>query len=145
MTREGAELLARATMLRLGLRDWDFQFDRRKRRAGACYWGRKLIKLSIHMVDRNGYDEVMETILHEIAHAIAGRDAGHGPVWQAVAIGLGAKPERYCGDHVMPKGEWRATCICGAVLHKHKKPKRILAHRGCAHILTWTRGETCSG
>ena len=33
-----------------------------------------------------------DTILHEIAHAIAGANAGHGPVWKAVAKRIGAAP-----------------------------------------------------
>ena len=33
-----------------------------------------------------------DTILHEIAHAIAGVEAGHGPAWKAVAQRLGATP-----------------------------------------------------
>lgn len=40
--------------------------------------------------------ELRDTILHEIAHAIAGIKAGHGPVWRAVARKIGAKPQRVC-------------------------------------------------
>ena len=34
--------------------------------------------------------EVRDTILHEIAHALAGAKAKHGPAWKAIARRLGA-------------------------------------------------------
>jgi hypothetical protein len=46
-----------------------------------------------HDENRGG---LRNTMLHEIAHAIAGHAAGHGPVWRAAARKVGATPER-CG------------------------------------------------
>ena len=37
--------------------------------------------------------QVTDTILHEIAHALAGPGAGHGPAWKATASRLGATPK----------------------------------------------------
>lgn len=39
-------------------------------------------------------EEVRETTLHELAHAVAGHEAGHGPRWKAAAVRLGAVPRR---------------------------------------------------
>ena len=40
-----------------------------------------------------GPREVRDTILHEIAHALAGAKARHGPAWKAIAKRLGATPK----------------------------------------------------
>ncbi len=37
-------------------------------------------------------EQVRDTVLHEIAHAIAGPEAGHGPLWKATARRIGATP-----------------------------------------------------
>lgn len=36
----------------------------------------------------------MGTVMHEIAHALAGSAAGHGPVWKRQMRALGQSPER---------------------------------------------------
>lgn len=38
-------------------------------------------------------DQVTDTILHEIAHALAGPAARHGPAWKSIARRLGATPK----------------------------------------------------
>lgn len=38
--------------------------------------------------------EFRDTVLHEIAHAIAGRKVGHGWAWKLVATQVGARPQR---------------------------------------------------
>ena len=54
-------------------REWSFGFDRSKVRFGKCDYGKKRISLSRHLVEANGIAVVRETILHEIAHALAPR------------------------------------------------------------------------
>ena len=56
-----------------------FQFDNAKRRAGCCDYRRKRISLSGYFTEHNNKTEVMNTILHEVAHALAGARAGHEP------------------------------------------------------------------
>jgi len=38
-------------------------------------------------------EQLTDTILHEIAHALAGPAAKHGPAWKAIARRLGATPK----------------------------------------------------
>ena len=74
-------LLEKHSLAQLG---WTFQWDSAKRRAGACKYSRKTITISRHYVALNlseRPDDVIDTILHEIAHALAGWSAGHGPKW----------------------------------------------------------------
>src|SRR5262245_25959867 len=121
-TRERARFL----MDLYGLKDWTFGFDRRKKRLGVCHfptWGRPgRIQLSAHFVLLNPPEVVEDTIRHEIAHALAGPEAGHGPVWKLWCLTLGAKPQA-CneGEALMPKGPWRATCpSCGKEFNRFK-------------------------
>lgn len=71
------------------LSKWNFRFDSAKRRWGLCDHQAKTISLSRHFVELNGESVVMDTILHEIAHALVGPEHGHNSVWrnQAKAIG----------------------------------------------------------
>jgi predicted SprT family Zn-dependent metalloprotease len=115
--------LARQLLDEHGLPHWTFAFNRRKRSLGYCWYDIRTIELSIYLVERNGDEAIRETLLHEIAHALVGSGHGHGPVWQAKARDIGARPER-CGHASMPQGRWRALCgSCGALHHRHRKPK----------------------
>lgn len=84
---------ARELMDRNGLADWSFGFNGATKKLGVCRYRQKEILLSRkHAVDGTP-DQVSDTILHEIAHALAGSGAGHGPAWKAVARRLGATPK----------------------------------------------------
>ena len=48
----------------------------------------KRIEIAEYYALNSSPETVLDTLLHEIAHAIAGPAAGHGPVWKAVAIRL---------------------------------------------------------
>ncbi|MFO0798290.1 MAG: SprT-like domain-containing protein [Gemmataceae bacterium] len=126
-----AKTLAVTLMAQHGLNEWEFGFNTNKRRAGVCRYpvrGRPgRIELSKHYVLRNPADEVRDTVLHEIAHALVGHGHGHNEVWKAKCVEVGARPERCYGDTVvMPKGRWRATCGgCEREHDRHRKPKRM--------------------
>lgn len=121
MVRQQAQDL----MLTHGLADWQFRFNRRKCSMGLCVYGRHTIELSVHLVERNGADEILDTILHEIAHALVGPRHGHNRVWKRKAIEIGARPQR-CGQADMPAGAWQAHCpTCGQLYNRHRKPKRM--------------------
>lgn len=126
-----AKTLATQLMALHGLTDWQFAFNTNKRRAGVCRYpvrGRPgRIELSKPYVVRNPTDEVRDTILHEIAHALVGPRHGHDDVWKAKCVEVGARPERCYGEAVeMPKGRWRATCGgCGREHDRHRRPKSL--------------------
>jgi len=123
--RNEVRKLAIELMARHGLRDWTFGFNRRKQTLGLCRYQAKGIELSIYFVDQNPIEEIRDTILHEIAHALVGINHGHDAVWRAKAVEIGAKPQR-CGQAAMPEGRWRASCGgCGQVFSRHRRPKRL--------------------
>jgi len=144
-----AEQLARDLMKQHGLtrQGWRFAWSRGKRQLGAAVirksndprTGRnttiKTIRLSHHLVQLNDEAEVRDTILHEIAHALAGLDNGHNAEWKAMCRRIGAKPQRLAGEHVVvpPRRPAPYHIVCGScgqsLTPRHRKihPKRLAA------------------
>ena len=84
---------ARDLMNRHGLEEWTLRFSVARRRLGACRSGDRVILLARHHAVNDRPEQVTDTILHEIAHALAGPEAGHGPAWKAIAHRIGAIPK----------------------------------------------------
>ncbi len=84
---------ARELMDRHGLAEWALRFNGARRKLGECRPRRKLILLSRSHAVHASSVQVTDTILHEIAHALAGPAAKHGPAWKAIARRLGAAPK----------------------------------------------------
>jgi predicted SprT family Zn-dependent metalloprotease len=84
------------------LGDWQFRFDRATRRFGCCNHKSKTISLSTVLVGLNDKREVRDTILHEIAHALAGpKVRAHGREWREIALRIGCNGRRCYGDEVL--------------------------------------------
>ena len=116
--------LARELLTAHGLTGWSFHLNRSKVNLGLCRYGQRTIELSAFFVEENSDEAIRDTLLHEIAHALAGRAAGHGPLWRAMCLRVGAKPERLSFEAEMPSGRWQAVCgNCGLRHHKHRRPK----------------------
>ena len=97
-TRNGAERLnevtgmARRLMEEHGLKDWTLAFVEARRRLGDCRFQDRVIRISRAHALEGSEEQIRDTVLHEIAHAIAGPEAGHGPLWKAAARRIGAVP-----------------------------------------------------
>jgi predicted SprT family Zn-dependent metalloprotease len=137
--------LARALLLEHGLHDWSAALDRAKTRAGACRFGRRQITLSAALTRLHSEAEVRDTILHEVAHALAGPGHGHDEVWRAIALRIGCSGLRVVPpDAPRVEGPWRGTCPRGHVRHRHRRPQRPLSCGTCSrtfdvhHLLEWT-------
>lgn len=91
---------------------WKFKFDTARVRFGCCWYDRQLITLAKALVEINSEEEVRDTILHEIAHALTPNDRGHGQSWKNMARKVGAKPERCYSslDVATITYHWMATC-----------------------------------
>lgn len=73
---------------------WKFVFNTRtKNRLGQCQYRNKTIELSANHVRTHIMAQVVDTIMHEIAHALCSRGAGHGAEWKRKAYELGATPQ----------------------------------------------------
>jgi predicted SprT family Zn-dependent metalloprotease len=102
---------------------WSFIFDRSKVSFGKCHYGKKQISVSRYLVELNGEDEVRDTILHEIAHALSPRGAGHGSAWRSVAQSIGCNGRRcYGAEVVRPAPKFKGTCpSCKLVIYRHRR------------------------
>ncbi len=103
--------------------DWTFKFDRSKVSFGKCNYSKKQISLSRYLVELNDEKEVRDTILHEIAHALSPRSAGHGAAWRSIALSMGCNGMRcYGAEVVRPKPKHKGMCpACKLVIYRHRR------------------------
>ena len=128
-----------------GLDDWGVAFDNAKRRAGICRFGERTLGLSAPLTAVHSEDDVRDTILHEIAHALVGPRHGHDATWQAKARAIGCSGERCVSpDAPAAPAAWLGTCSGGHTLERHRRPERVLTCGLCssvfdlAHVYAWT-------
>lgn len=120
-------LLLRAAELFIRYRLIGWKIDLRTRTGhwlGRCVYGTKTIVISEFYARHNPDEDVLDTLLHEIAHALT-PGHGHDRVWQFAAWWLGATPKATCQKQVLIRpGRYRATCpSCCRQYHKYRKPR----------------------
>jgi predicted SprT family Zn-dependent metalloprotease len=122
---------------------YSFSWNRSKRVFGTCEYTRKLITLSYSLVSLNEELHVKDTILHEIAHAFAGRQNGHNRVWKWHASRIGANPIRcYDSNEVVMDAKYFAKCKCNNKIHKKiRRPRVTKICIKCRERLVWFTGE----
>ena len=127
---------------------WTFGFDNAKRRAGLCDYTRKRITVSRYLTARYDDDTNHQTLLHEVAHALAGASAGHGPRWKRVALDLGyVGGTTHAGETATELAPWVGTCPAGHVAYRHRRATRPTSCAKCAprfdaaHTFTWVRRD----
>jgi hypothetical protein len=140
-----AYLLGNELLERHGLHGWSVTFDNAKRRAGVCRHGPRLIGLSAPLTRLHPVEDVRETLLHEVAHALVGAAHGHDAVWAAQARAIGSTGER-CLSEDAPQltAPWLGVCPAGHTSERHRRPERVQACGRCSpqfspdHLLEWT-------
>ena len=123
---------------------WTFDFDRATRRAGLCNFSRKRITVSRHLAERFDDDAIHQTLLHEVAHALAGPHAGHGVEWRRTARGLGyVGGVTHDGPIADERARWRGSCPSGHDFVRFRRPSLDVSCGRCsrtfsrAAIITW--------
>jgi predicted SprT family Zn-dependent metalloprotease len=138
-----AKHLAQKTMTAHGLTGWAFEFDDSVRRFGACHWTTKKITLSRALVRLNDEARVLNTILHEIAHALT-PGVWHGPAWVEMAKAIGCDGRRcYESDKVVGVARpFTGTCPkCPGVVFNRFRRIRDAYHKPCRTRLVWRRNK----
>lgn len=102
---------------------WCFAFNRQRRTLGLCRYRERRIELSRHHAARGSLADAETTLIHEIAHALAGPNTGHGPSWKAQMRALGAEPV------VTAKVATEPHDFLWAIVHRHEQ------------TLTWVGGR----
>jgi predicted SprT family Zn-dependent metalloprotease len=91
-----AETLSLSMMDEHGLIEagWTFRFDKATSRLGATHFHKNEISLSRLMVQYAQHEDVVQTMLHEIAHALLPSSVMHGKEWKVLAASIGYVGER---------------------------------------------------
>ena len=84
---------ARNLMDHHGIKEWKLNFSSATTRLGCCIFSTKTIQLSYFHIIKGHDNQIEDTILHEIAHALAGPKEGHGNKWKRIAEQIGATPK----------------------------------------------------
>jgi hypothetical protein len=148
-----AERMARTLMDQHGLSHVPFRWSRGKtqmgktsllknRITGEC----RVVSISLSYVfaGLQREDEVRDTILHEIAHALT-PGHGHDVVWRAKCREIGAKPSRTNGSSARPEKAVKGICPNGHSAEQHRLPLRVYSCGKCSrkmdldYAFTWTR------
>lgn len=129
-----------------GAGTWSFGFDHAKRRAGLCNYTDRRITVSRHLAQKFEDDEIHQILLHEVAHALAGPDAGHGPRWRRVAAEIGYIGGRtHDGEIAHELAPWLGACPAGHEHVRFRKPTRESSCAKCTrgfsreHLIVWRR------
>jgi predicted SprT family Zn-dependent metalloprotease len=127
---------------------WTFGFDNAKLRAGLCDYTHKRISVSRYLSARYDDETNHQTLLHEVAHAVAGASAHHGPRWKAVARELGyVGGTTHHGETAVELAPWVGVCPAGHTAYRHRRAPRATSCSKCAprfdprFPFTWTRRE----
>jgi hypothetical protein len=123
----------------LAAQGWTGHLDSAVRRFGVCDHHRQRITISRHLAAINSDAETLDTVLHEIAHALAGPQAGHDLQWRAIAARIGANPD---GIHDAEE----AASVAGSWFLVHTETGEVFRsyHRHPAKTDlagTWIRGR----
>ena len=101
-----------------GLHEWKVMLDRAKTRAGKCSYKRHTIYLSKYYLVNATEDDVKDTILHEIAHALT-PGHGHDAHWKSKALELGCSGNVRCSRFT--QHQFHITCKCQNVnVYRHR-------------------------
>ena len=122
-----AELKAKELIKQYKLSDYKFMFDDAVSRFGYCSQTKKIISLSKTLTELNNEQAVIDTILHEIAHALTPHQ-NHNEVWQRVAKAIGSSGERCYDDKLTetPLAKWTAHCPnCSMDVLRAKRNRRL--------------------
>ena len=132
-------VMACALMRKHGLdSSWSFTIDHNATaRGGQTRHRSKQIGLSLAYIKVATKDEIKNTVLHEIAHAIVGPGHGHDDVWKAVFIGIGGDGSRCMSERVSQAlrettANYRVVCLDnGHFLGYRKRRSNIVNTKVC--------------
>ena len=120
---------------------WKFEFNNAKKAFGSCQYGSNThtIKLSRPLTRLNSVEQVTDTILHEIAHALDVEQRGfsnHDKNWVRIATSIGCNGQQYYYDKEVntPLAKYTLKCNnCGHESDRHRKVKRTYACGSCCN------------
>jgi predicted SprT family Zn-dependent metalloprotease len=107
--------LANQLLEQHGLKDlgWQFELNQTaKRRVGQCSHRTKTISYSLYYLEKSTDEDIKDTILHEIAHALVDPQHGHDSTWRIKCMEIGAKPQRLAGEDAVTSATYNYEIYC---------------------------------
>lgn len=106
------EEIANNLMQKNKLYEWTFKWNTKSTKtAGWTKYDTKTIEVTKNYALKATKNEYINTVLHEIAHALVGDKAGHGPIWKKKAISIGCTGER-CHNVTFTEPKYVMICGC---------------------------------
>ena len=125
---------------------WRARFDLAAVRAGVCKYLEQLICLPVSYAMTADRHELVDTVLHEIAHAIVGPGHNHDATWKRTAQRIGCTAER-CTEVIHTAPAWIGTCNCRKPTYRKRLSRVARAGRciECRAPYKWRRNTTGEG
>lgn len=154
-TLDQYEEIANMMLVEQNLTEWKFVWNNRtsNKTWGICKYTPKEIHLNKKYALIESEENVIDTIIHEVAHALTKGD-NHGEIWKAKCRELGCRDEQFkdLGKESLNKlAKYKGVCpTCGHVIYSGRKTGII--HIECSneeyrqtgdsnfkkHIYKWT-------
>jgi len=132
---------ARSLLDHYHLTRWSFQFDNGRKRAGCCQYATQVISLSYAFAKQGSEEEITDTILHEIAHALVGKAHNHDEVWHTKAREIGCSGRR-CHDLQFVPPRYIVTCERHCwVATAERRRREVVCIQCCGQIVYQTYTE----
>lgn len=123
---------------------WRFRWDYAKVRLGLTQFRSRHLSFSRPLTESIRYDTARDTILHEIAHALAGPGHHHDQVWRDIHLSIGGNGRRGYDTRTdgvaKVEGAFEVSCPngCFTPQRRHRTNRRLICKR-CRGSLAWKR------
>ncbi len=130
----------RKLLAKYGLSDWSAGLDDSLNRAGVCHFSKKHISFSRLFLRTAPEEEIFNTILHEIAHALVGPKHNHDSCWRTIARQIGCSGVR-CHEIKFSQPRWIVHCPNGCfTLSRNRRMRGVCKKcRQPPRFLPWTK------
>lgn len=122
-----AQWNAKKLMQEHGLVGWTFNWTKSTSLLGRCSFNIKQIQLSLSNTHAGSEEQVTNTVLHEIAHALVGPGHHHDDVWRSKALSIGCSGNR-CTE-VAPGNEPQKRYVGTCSTHGEVSQREKMTHR----------------
>lgn len=116
-----------------GLYYWSLRFNTSVKSYGRCNHTRKIIFISKKYIVNNTIEDIKNTILHEIAHALLPYHHKHDNVWRNKAIEIGCDGKIYVGENtIRPEKKYKGICnTCNKTIKRHRRIFKLACGNCC--------------
>lgn len=133
-----AEIIAK-DLIGYHLKDFYFSFCEAKTFFGFCNNTKKIIELSGPLVELNQEADVIDTIIHEIAHGLTPGQK-HNKIWKQKAIDLGDDGARCYPDYIIrPQALYTCFCVNGCFTIQKNRKRKFAYCRKCKGKVIYKR------